>query len=274
MASLHERMPKGTREAEDGMFRCCGENAFTFLFFQAISRGNLVRPILLPSLRQFGTGHRLSEPVRNEEEPDVWLFPNFGRKRGFGEPDALVLVGERSFWFEVETRLDIQFRLTAAKQSLLQLARFHFFQEALTRGPKVRLAGIRHRAIVGPTIGNNRRVKDAVLKIKNHPVLQKICSRLAKSTPHYVLCSQREPRGRGAAERFEVAMQRILQDVVVELSGTFEQWGAETGSDIPSMPLPERFWYTYWNGQMEQRFSERQIPNPLAVAGYVGIRNR
>ena len=41
------------RERKMGTFQCYGENSFTFLFFQAIRHSDLVRTILLPSLRQW-----------------------------------------------------------------------------------------------------------------------------------------------------------------------------------------------------------------------------
>ena len=78
-------------------FQCYGENSFTFLLFQAIRDGDCVQKILLPNLRQFGTGQNFSESVGEKENPHIWLFPNFGKRYGFGEPDALLLVGKRSF---------------------------------------------------------------------------------------------------------------------------------------------------------------------------------
>jgi hypothetical protein len=263
------------RERRMATFQCYGENSFTFLFFQAIRDGDLLQTILLPSLRQFGTGRAFSEQVGEEEEADIWLFPNFGRGYGFGEPDALLLIGERSFWFEVETWLDFQTGLPALKQSMLQLARFHFFQQALARRGKVRRVGARHRAIVGPTMSNDGTVKEAVLKIKGHPVLQKIRQRLARSTPHYVLLCQGEPRGPGGAGRFERAMGHALQQVSDELTATFRRWTASTGtptSRIPTMPPAQRCWYAYWNGYLDRKFRARHLPNPLTGGGYVGIR--
>ncbi len=258
-----------------GTFQCYGENSFTFLFFHAIRHDDLVRTILLPSLRQFGTGRVFAEPVGEEEEADIWLFPNFGRTYGFGEPDALLLVGERSFWFEVETWLDFQTWLPALKHSLLQLARFHFFQQALARGGKVRQVRDRHRAIVGPTMSNDGTVKAAVLKIRSHPVLRKIRQRLARSVPHYVLLYQGEPRGPGGGRRFEKAMSNVLEEVCDGLTATFRRWAVSTGtpaSRIPTMPPAERCWYAYWNGYLEDCFRARHLPNPLTVGGYVGIR--
>jgi len=82
-----------------GVFRCYGENSFTFLFFQAIHQYSLVRTVLLPSLMPFGSQRRFSEELVPDSEPDIWLFPNFGKTYGFGEPDALLLIGNHCFWF-------------------------------------------------------------------------------------------------------------------------------------------------------------------------------
>jgi len=79
-----------------------GENSFTFLLFQAIDANDLVRRVLLPSLRHFKKQESFLQKFRkdipDDGDLDVWLFPNFGKKDGFGEPDALMLFGPFSFW--------------------------------------------------------------------------------------------------------------------------------------------------------------------------------
>jgi hypothetical protein len=258
-----------------GTFRCYGENSFTFLFFQAVRHADRVQKILLPSLRQFGTGREFSEAAPEGAEPDIWLFPNFGRRYGFGEPDALLLLGGRCFWFEVETWVDLQTGRPALKKALLQLERFCFFQQALAKGAKVRGGRVPHRAILGPTVGNDGAVKQAALKVAGHPVLRKVRQRLATADPHYVLLCQGEPRGPGGDRRFEKALAEVLQEVSDELSATFRQWTTATGSPaggIPTLLTASQCWYSYWNGYLERRFRAQEIPNPLAAGGYVGVR--
>jgi hypothetical protein len=262
------------QERKMATLQCYGENSFTFLFFQAISHDNRVREILLPNLLRFEDGEKFAEQVGVEEETDIWLFPNFGRKYGFGEPDALLLVDNLSFWFEVETRLDFQTGLPALKQSLLQLARFHFFHQALASGSKTRRVGVPHEAILGPTISDDWSVKQAVLKCKGHPVLQAIRERLKSSVPHYVLLYEGRPTGPGGDVNFNAAMFGALQQVSGELNVTFRSWADSTGEEIDRIPkmLPkDRCWYAYWNGDLDHRFNQSGVSDPLEAGGYVRI---
>ena len=75
-----------------------GENSFTFLLFHSLAADDLIRRLLLPNLRRITDG----EAFRNlhllpDDDPQVYLFPCFGRSKGFGEPDALVVVGGHVF---------------------------------------------------------------------------------------------------------------------------------------------------------------------------------
>ncbi len=119
-------------------FHCYGENSFTFLLFQALRRTEIFPQgrfrHLLSQLLQFGNGNHFNLDISQIEEPEIWLFPNFGRRHGFGEPDALVLFGDYSFWFEVETAVNLRTGCPALERSLLQMARFHFFYQALKKG--------------------------------------------------------------------------------------------------------------------------------------------
>ena len=129
---------------------CYGENSFTFLLFKALSVEGRFQQFLLEGLQPF---ERQQNPFKDMDniEPHIWLFPNFGRRYGFGEPDALVLWGDHSFWFEVETCVHLANARPAMKDSLLQLARFHFFREAL-ENVKERPGPPPHLAICGLTV--------------------------------------------------------------------------------------------------------------------------
>lgn len=258
-----------------GSFRAYGENAFTFLFFQAAHRHRLIRHVLLPSLQPFQAGTELSVPADAEEDGDLWLFPNFGRKYGFGEPDALLLIDDRSFWFEVETRVQLRGGHSALQHALLQLARFHYFHDALQHGSTVRVAPIRHRVLTGLTIGDRRTVKQAMLNVKGHPVLQKIRSRLARSTPHYVLLTQRKPRGLGGRHDFAGALADALRCSNASIATAFTHWAALAGIPAAEVPVPlpvASCWYTYWSGHLDAAFRAVSVPDPLTAGGYVAIR--
>jgi hypothetical protein len=69
-----------------------GENSATFLIFQALCRDGKIKK-LLGTLQAAGDGHKIDEKLFDHEDVDVWLFPNFGKRHGFGEPDALVTQG-------------------------------------------------------------------------------------------------------------------------------------------------------------------------------------
>jgi hypothetical protein len=256
------------------MFQCYGENSFTFLFFQAIRQHSLGRTMLLPNLKQFGSGRLFSEELDADTEPDIWLFPNFGRTYGFGEPDALLLMGNLCFWFEVETWIDLGTDPTGLSNSLLQLSRFHFLHLALARSTSLRTKGGRHRAIMGLTISNDRTVKQAVLKVKGHPVLQKIRKRFSDMTAHYVLLTHRMPTGL-TGQRFEQAMEAALGISNDSLGFVFHNWAASTGtpvSQLPELPSKDRCWYAYWSGHIDHQFRKLGLPDPLVAGGYLGIR--
>jgi hypothetical protein len=232
-------------------FHCYGENSATFLIFNALSagEGGGIRT-LLQHLRQAGTGAQIDQNLVPDEEPVVWLFPNFGRRHGFGEPDALVLLGGHSFWFEVETRVNLATERPAARQSLLQLARFHLFHQALQAGEQERRIGQTHLAILGPTVSNMGHARDAVLRIKGHPVL-KIRKSLAESTPHYVLMSVREARGVGGnGLHFGEDLGLFAQELFCDLQRALIAWGREVRyqGQLPETLSSDNLYYTYWYG--------------------------
>ena len=186
------------------MFRAYGENGFTFLFFQKLfETEQIVRPFL-NNLKQFSTGKNLKEihkkdfseaqpEAQNGDQLEVWLFPNFGKSDGFGEPDAIVLYRGFSFWIEVETQFNLKKKEGDAKKSLRQLLRFHYFNQALKKGSSTRKITKPHLAYIGPTIKNNGEAKLGVLRVAGHGVLKKIGKRLEESAndqkDHYVLLS-------------------------------------------------------------------------------------
>lgn len=221
-------------------FRAYGENSATFILFQAIAMcpGAVVH-VLLANLKQFGTGKKAR--WNRTDEPEVWLFPSFGKQYGFGEPDALVLAGRFAFWFEVETTINCKSGLPALRRSLIQLWRFRLFDAALKQPPVVRNGGKR---IVGVTLNDAREERDAALRLKGHGVLQRIYGRLKAAESHYVLFTTDKPKGEGGSgQGYAQVLERERAIIVNGYSG---------------LPLLEKqnCWYAYWKKDLAGKFCE------------------
>ncbi len=243
-----------------------GENAATFLLFRALAATHgAVNQVLLANLKGFGTGKKHEWPTF--DELGVWLFPNFGKGAGFGEPDVVVLARDSTnkeqyaFWIEVETTMDCKAKLPSLKRSLLQLRRFHLFQQAVN-------AGVRNdhgaRRIIGKTIGDSGAARDAQLRVAGHGVLQEVLGRLravgTKENDHCVLFTVNKPAGEGKGGR---GYAKVLFEEAARLG---------TPAEISStMPLG-RCWYAYWKGDLEPRFNKGN-PTPFDIdESYVRIR--
>ena len=246
------------------MFRAYGENAFTFLFFQQLFETKQLFDPFLKNLKQFSTGKKLEEihkdafsEAQNGDQLEVWLFPNFGKSDGFGEPDAIVLYRGFSFWIEVETQFNLKKKEGDAKKSLRQLLRFHYFNQALKKGSSTRKIIKPHLAYMGPTIKNNGEAKLGVLLVAGHGVLKKIGKRLEESAndqkDHYVLLSIQKMIGlcnNGVKEHSSLCkmFNKCVEEVHVkvdELSRLVPQ------NDHPERPEEDRFWYQYYEGDLK-----------------------
>jgi hypothetical protein len=248
--------------------RCYGENSATFLIFKALSDAPPGIRKLLLTLLQAGNGQGITEDLVPDADPTVWLFPNFGKRHGFGEPDVLILIGGQSFWFEVETRVDLGFRRNAARHSLLQLARFHLLHDALRRGDQVRSVGTPHMAYSGPTVTNSGNVKYGILRTAGHPVLQSHAGPLRYSTPHYVIMSIRQAAGVGGGQvPFGTDLGNLATATFTSIQRSLESWRDEQAYNLELPPLPpsEPIWYTYWYGhaldKCYPRFDLRLMPS-------------
>ena len=232
------------------MFRAYGENAFTFLFFQKLfETKQIVRPFL-NNLKQFSTGKKLEEihkdafsEAQNGDQPEVWLFPNFGKSVGFGEPDAIILYRGFSFWIEVETQFNLIKKETEAKKALRQLMRFHYFNQALANGKQKPedTDGESYWAIKGPTIKNNGDTKLGKLRVAGHGVLQKTLKRLIESAKnkndHYILLSIGKMALKGKLnEIFNGCIMGITDEKLINLK-----------------PCSDRFWYQYYEGVLKDK---------------------
>jgi hypothetical protein len=245
-----------------------GENAATFFIFGALAASpRAVERVLLAHLKSFGTG-RENKSWPEFEDIGVWLFPNFGKSTGFGEPDAVVLARdtrskeEYAFWVEVETTIKSRTRLSSLQQSLVQMRRFNELQRAIDSGVKNESG---FRRIIGETLRNSGEIRAAMLKVAGHGVLQKILKRLravgSAANDHYVLFTVNKPSGEGKGG---LGYAKVLSREVASLFG-------EHSGTPKEMPL-ERCWYAYWKGDLERKFNEgRTEPFNLGDT-YVRIR--
>jgi len=245
-------------------FKCYGENSFTFILFQSLATDGGRLNSLLSRLKSFGDAKTLSPDLAQGSQ--IWLFPNFGKSQGFGEPDALVLADGHSFWFEVETSVDFQKRATATRNSLRQLLRFRLLADALSRRSGVRTASAdTHLAYSGPTIRNNGDARLGVLRKAGKPVVQALADPVEQSVhagkDHYVLLTEKKPDGISALGK------DCLQDVISTDFEVVETWCDETGYPKPVRPSIDKFWYVYWNGDLNQHLE----PDLLTSGGYVSI---
>lgn len=243
-------------------FRAYGEHAATFLIFQAMANqpGAMVRDFV-QRLRNFSAPNACHS-WGDISDTDVWLFPNFGKTRGFGEPDVLVLAGPYAFWVEVETTINAANRLPALRKSLLQLWRFRLFQDALTRSAESRFGS---RRIVGRTIGNDLQIRRAELRVNGHGVLQKIRRRLRKTGKdgmhHYVLFTVNQPAGEGGDGD---GYPKVLAREVGRLSEGYDE-------ELPRL-RNECCWYAYWNGHIEPEFNRTASVKLQLANHYVRIK--
>ncbi len=222
--------------------RAYGENAATFLIFQALAnQPGAMERVFFPRLKQFGT--RASGNWPNLVDPQVWLFPNFGKRFGFGEPDVLIIAGTTAFWIEVETTVNGRSGIAHLRRALLQLWRFRLLQAALA-GPREVING--HRRIVGVTLTDQLIERRAELVCKGHRVLQE-AGRDLKATKdhHYVLFTINQPNGEGGEG---LGYAGVLERELRTLSAVAS----------PGLPLleRERCWYAYWRGDLETPFNE------------------
>ena len=242
-----------------------GENAFTFLFFDKINGDKGALKTLLENLKRFdkpkSTFLKTVEQNLNYEA-EIWLFPSFGKRSGFGEPDALLLVDTHVFWFEVETKFDLGPHPNKSKAigSLRQLYRFHCAALAFAKGPRRENGRL---VIKGPTITNEDRLKSGRLALRGHEAVAKLgdqlraACKLGKS--HYVLLSDHQPSG--GADGFH----RTLK---MSAATNFNKWDRilKWPSTDERLKL-ERCWYTYWRGDLKRFFKKDDF-----LAGYVPIK--
>jgi hypothetical protein len=190
-----------------------GENAFTFLFFEdAVKQPNGVETILA-NLKRFDRGtrkFRISE-LSAVSEPEVWLFPSFGKRHGFGEPDAIILVHDHAFWFELETDVDL-----VSRQPFRQLFRFHCAAQAFAGRPVRTPKGLRY---CGVTVTDEGKKKNAQLQLRGYKAAGLLDALRKARSHHFVLFSVHQPRGNGDWRR----------NLPLEAEKMFSEWDAVVG---------------------------------------------
>ncbi len=259
------------------MLHCYGENSFTFLLFQELQNSDgLVEP-LLSNLKPFSSASKISKEQKQQlvelikgkhETPRVWLFPNFGKGSGFGEPDTVVLYGGHSFWFEVETNFNLKSRVSSARNSFIQLLRFYYLNRALARGYKVRKeVGKPHKAVMGPTITGKGKIRDGVLRVAGHAVLDGIGEQLIKAAEqnrdHYVLLSDNKMKGISDKAEQKTALNSFFEQITREINSKFIK--KSNKGNLPAPPVEtdiNRFWYQYYEGDLKRKVDI--LTNPKA----------
>lgn len=246
-----------------------GENAFTFLLFNEVNSGAEKLTKLLEELKRFDkpkskfldAERKKEEKLYLNKEPEIWLFPSFGKRSGFGEPDALLLVDRYVFWFEVETMFDLgRSGRSKAKDSLRQLYRFHCAARAFARSPK-RKDG--HLVIEGRTITNEDKCRDARLRLRGHGaagLLARLKTACATGNSHYVLLSVDKPKPSGGSDFHGALKEMALPE--------FDSWDRKLNWPAPDKQClqPDHCWYAYWSGDLNRFFKVDLL------VGYVPIK--
>lgn len=241
-----------------------GENAFTSLFFNEIKGDEGKLKKLLENLKRFDKPKSKfrAATLDLKIDPEIWLFPSFGKRSGFGEPDALLLVDQHVFWFEVETKFDLGPHSDKSKaiDSLRQVYRFHCAALAFAKGPRKENRGL---VIKGPTITNKGQPKCGRLALRGHKAAGRLRKRLetacAGKRSHYVLLSVHQPSG-GAAD-FHKSLRTRASEAFSDWDSILE-W--PRGTELLSL---DHCWYTYWSGDLNRFFKKDDF-----LAGYVPIK--
>ena len=247
------------------MLYCYGENSFTYLLFHGLQRSGKVIDSMIASLKSFSDQKPFSDKNESDlkslnraDDLDIWLFPNFGKTYGWGEPDAIVLSGGYSFWFEVETNFDLKKKLSSARHSLIQLLRFNHFAQALNQGPKIEKD--KHRKVLtGLTVSSSGEVKRAVLRLKGHQMLadnagrayDKLTKSVEKGRDHYVILSEKQM----VLETPKQILKTEFQALVDKHDGLFENESSLDQVCKPETPMIDRFWYQYYQHDLSRKFN-------------------
>ena len=238
--------------------RIYGENGFTFQFFDNLVRRERIQSGLLRgllgNLKCFAGGRKQFEvhKLSMDADAEVWLFPNFGKRDGFGEPDAILILGDHAFWFEVETRVDLA--STSARHQLRQMFRFHCAARAFMSHTEP------DNVCRGLTVSDSDEPKQARLRLEGYQAARLVRRLRDVTYHHFVLFCVERPRGRAS-----------WRDDLAEIADAyFREWNGlvDFSDERTAFPL-DRAWYVYWKHDLDrERFG---WPDDL-TDGYVPIK--
>lgn len=239
--------------------RMYGENAATFLIFQALSTApGAMKEVFLDNLKHFGQGNK--KKWKNITGLDTWLFANFGKRHGFGEPDVLILAGGHVFWIEVETKIDCHKKLPALEKSLLQMWRFSLLQSAITEGPKKHKGSLYFK---GKTLTDKWEQRPASVALKGHRALQQVWKKIKYAghgeNDHYVLFSINKPSG-AKGLKYGEAIKKAAENI------------SQAKANGLSMIPVERCWYAHWESDLKKKFTKTTGHELDLDAQYVRIK--
>ena len=243
------------------MLHCYGENSFTFLLFQELNKSTDLVEKFISNLKSFKNGNKFNpaeEDEANKAEPQIWLFPSFGKQHGFGEPDAVVLYRGYSFWIEVETNFNLRNMQSAAQDSIKQLIRFNHLNQAIRKGKTLRPEGGDHLAWVGLTIKGKDDIKKGVLRAAGHSILthfeDEIRNAVIKEQDHYVLLSEKKMVALTKKENNKTALHSLFEETVNKCHQELvNRSKADDTPPVPDKPQVERFWYQYYESDMKNK---------------------
>lgn len=243
------------------MLHCYGENSFTFLLFQELNQSPELVKRFISNLKSFKNGNKFileKTDKTTEEEPQIWLFPNFGTRYGFGEPDAIVLYAGHTFWIEVETNFNLRNRSDEAKTAIKQLLRFFYLNQAISFGKTRNKESDNHLSWVGLSIDGNDNIKRAHFKAANQSVLGKYSKEFQEAIhahrDHYVLLSDKKMIEITKEENDKTALQSLFETTSNNWQALFE--GSTELSetfDTPNAPTIDRFWYQYYESDLKNK---------------------
>lgn len=134
-----------------------GENGITFALFGMIGKKQLSRLLANASWSDAGVIH--SYRIKPEQIQFVHLFPNFGKRWGYGEPDVIIITDKLVIYVELELSDLSKHQWSSTYKE--QIKKFILLGEDL-KNSKMRLLV---KKFIGPTSGFSFEGKQALRRI-------------------------------------------------------------------------------------------------------------
>lgn len=256
-------------------FQCCGENGFTFEFFEQLSRNPDKQNIFYKYLRYQDKKEKSVDYYGKLEK--IYLFPNFGKRWGLGEPDVVIITRKTVLVIEVETYIkprswynllvelinttnDLRNIKRYKKTPLYQLERFYMIEHSLKkdiRGDSRRLCSV---LPFSDQLGtDNKTIKNVRLRSKTD--LSDIIKQMENKKVHTVLFSIRKN-----PEKIEFFFQSL--ELMGQLWATHENITYNEPSSIPARirtQIRDDLESTPWNIDQFARFIYGPIKNKFKI---------